>query len=118
MFFIVWRFKHIAFDERRLSKRRPAGETRRSMKVCLEALREPHSRARQLGLTQSEHSLFPRHENDKQLDPTRPKTSWRTAWRSLRKAAGLPHLWFHDGRHTALTRLAENGLPDGVFRAL
>ena len=44
-------------------------------------------------------------------------TSWRTAWRSLRKAAGLPHVRFHDGRHTALTRLAEKGLPDWVIRA-
>ena len=37
-------------------------------------------------------------------------TSWRSAWRSLRKAAGLPHVRFHDGRHTALTRLAEKGV--------
>jgi hypothetical protein len=44
-------------------------------------------------------------------------TSWRTAWRSLRKAAGLSHIRFHDGRHTALTRLAEKGVPDWVIRA-
>ena len=44
-------------------------------------------------------------------------TSWRSAWRSLRKAAGLPHVRFHDGRHTALTRLAEKGVPDWVIRA-
>src|SRR2546422_7011294 len=44
-------------------------------------------------------------------------TSWRTAWRSLRKAAGLPHVRFHDGGHTALTRLAEKGGPDWVIRA-
>jgi integrase len=41
-------------------------------------------------------------------------TSWRSAWRSLRKAAGLPQVRFHDGRHTALTRLAERGVPDWV----
>jgi hypothetical protein len=44
-------------------------------------------------------------------------TSWRTAWRSLRKAAGLEHVRFHDGRHTALTRLAEAGQPDSVIQA-
>ena len=43
--------------------------------------------------------------------------SWRTAWQSLRKAADLSHVRFHDGRHTALTRLAEKGLPDWVIRA-
>ena len=44
-------------------------------------------------------------------------TSWRSAWRSLRKAANLPHVRFHDGRHTALTRLAEKGVADWVIRA-
>lgn len=44
-------------------------------------------------------------------------TSWRSAWRSLRKAAGLDHVRFHDGCHTALTRLAEKGQPDWVIQA-
>ena len=44
-------------------------------------------------------------------------TSWRSAWRSLRKAAGLPNVRFHDGRHTALTRLAQAGQPDWVIQA-
>ena len=44
-------------------------------------------------------------------------TSWRSAWRSLRKAAGLDHVRFHDGRDTALTRLAEKGQPDWVIQA-
>ena len=44
-------------------------------------------------------------------------TAWRTAWRSLRSAAGLDHVRFHDGRHTALTRLAEGGEPDWVIQA-
>src|SRR5205085_1589008 len=38
-------------------------------------------------------------------------------YRSLRKAAGLDHVRFHDGRHTALTRLAEKGVADWVIRA-
>jgi integrase len=44
-------------------------------------------------------------------------TSWRTAWRNIRKAAGLTHVRFHDGRHTAITTLAEKGLPDWVIQA-
>ena len=44
-------------------------------------------------------------------------TSWRTAWRSMRTAAGLGRVRFHDGRHTAITTLAEKGLPDWVIQA-
>jgi len=33
------------------------------------------------------------------------------------EAAGLDHVRFHDGRHTALTRLAEKGQPDWVIQA-
>ena len=29
----------------------------------------------------------------------------------------MSHVRFHDGRHTALTRLAEKGVPDWVIRA-
>lgn len=55
-------------------------------------------------------------------------TSWRSAWRSiLNKAArndegeviypGLLRVRFHDARHTAVTTLAEKGLPDWVIQA-
>ena len=37
--------------------------------------------------------------------------SWDTAWRNLRKAAGLHKLRFHSMRHTFITRLAEIGVP-------
>lgn len=85
--------------------------------TCLEALGELHGRARRLGFAERDHFLFPWHGQHRKLDPTRPMTSWRSAWRSLRKAAGLPHVRFHDGRHTALTRLAEKGVADWVIRA-
>jgi integrase len=35
----------------------------------------------------------------------------------LRKASGLENVRFHDGRHTALTRLAEASQPDWVIQA-
>jgi len=46
------------------------------------------------------------------FDPTRHLKSWRSAWRTLTKRAGLPGFRFHDLRHTAITDLAENGAAD------
>jgi integrase len=40
------------------------------------------------------------------IDPSQPIKSWRTAWRSVLKAAGL-NIRFHDLRHTCITKLAE-----------
>jgi hypothetical protein len=50
-----------------------------------------------------------------QPDPSRPMKGWRTAWRAIRRAAGLPWLRFHDLRHTFLTALAESQTPDIVL---
>jgi integrase len=49
------------------------------------------------------------------FDPTRPVGSWRTAWRTLTKKAGLRGLRFHDLRHTAISALGEAGTPDRVI---
>ena len=85
--------------------------------TCLQVLQELHDRAEKFGFTQPSHFVFPWHGRNKQIDPTRAMTSWRGAWRSMRGAAGLPHARFHDGRHTAITTLAEKGLPDWVIQA-
>ncbi len=53
-----------------------------------------------------------------QFDPTRPISSWRTAWRNLTKKAGLPGLRFHDLRHHAITELAESGASDQTIMAI
>ena len=50
-----------------------------------------------------------------EFDPTRPVGSWRTAWRTLTKRAGLGGLRFHDLRHTAISALGEAGVPDRVI---
>jgi integrase len=52
------------------------------------------------------------------FDPTRPMRSWRTAWRTLTKKAGLKGLRFHDLRHTAISALGEAGVPDRVIMDL
>jgi hypothetical protein len=52
------------------------------------------------------------------LDPTRPMSTWRTAWRKLTKAAGLPGLRFHDLRHHAITELAESSASDQTIMSI
>jgi len=52
------------------------------------------------------------------FDATRHLKSWRTAWRTLTKKAGLPGFRFHDLRHCAITQLAENGTSDSTIMAI
>jgi integrase len=52
------------------------------------------------------------------FDPTRHVNSWRSAWRTLTKKAGLPGFRFHDLRHSAITQLAENGAADSTIMAI
>jgi integrase len=46
------------------------------------------------------------------------QSSWRTAWRSLSKAAGFPGLRFHDLRHSFISLMAEHGVPIQVVQAM
>ena len=43
--------------------------------------------------------------------PTRPITSFKTAWIKVRLKAGVKGRW-HDNRHTLVTELAESGAGD------
>ena len=52
------------------------------------------------------------------FDPTTHINSWRTAWRTLTKKAGLPGFRFHDLRHCAITSLAESGAADSTIMAI
>jgi integrase len=52
------------------------------------------------------------------FDPTQHVKSWRTAWRTLTRKAGLPGFRFHDLRHCAITQLAENGTSDSTIMGL
>jgi integrase len=64
-----------------------------------------------------EHYVFPACENY-QMDFTIPMKSWRSAWRSLTKEAGLKRLRFHDLRHSSITVLAEAGLSDQTVMSI
>jgi integrase len=50
-------------------------------------------------------------------DPTRPITSFKTAWTKVRKEAGVKGRW-HDNRHTLVTELAESGAGDEVIMSI
>jgi integrase len=60
-----------------------------------------------------EDFVFPACENG-QIDPERPIANWRTAWRRACREAGLAGLRFRDLRHTAATKLLEQGMPIAV----
>jgi len=65
---------------------------------------------------QPEHYVFPFCEH-RRVDPTRPTKGWRTAWRNALKRAGV-HCRFHDLRVTAVTKLAEAGVPPETMRSI
>jgi integrase len=60
-----------------------------------------------------DHFVFPASENGR-IDPERPIANWRTAWRRACSDANLTGLRFHDLRHTAATKLLEQGTPYAV----
>jgi len=62
------------------------------------------------GPIQPEWYLFPFGKPTPQ-DPTRPVTSFKTAWRTVRAKAKVKGRW-HDNRHTLITDLAESGAGD------
>jgi integrase len=92
------------------------------------ALARLMERAAKLGATEPDHYLLPaacfrytktgKNVAGAGYDPTRPRKTWRSAWISLTKIAGLPGLRFHDLRHHCITRLAEEGVPDQTLKAI
>jgi integrase len=66
---------------------------------------------------QPDWCLFPFSNRVKPVDPLRPATTLKTSWESVRNAAGL-NCRFHDLRHTALTQMAEAGVPESTMMAL
>ena len=88
-----------------------------------------YERAQTHGACSPDHYLLPadlsKHTKkgapltgEKGFDPTRHQVSWNTAWRRLRKAAGLGKLRFHDMRHTFITLMGERGVPVQVLGAM
>ncbi|MGA9904425.1 MAG: tyrosine-type recombinase/integrase, partial [Terriglobales bacterium] len=99
--------------------------------VALSALASLRRRAEGFGTVEPSHFVFaafvPKFTfsgkrvvdyNLTGFDPKRHVKSWRTAWRTLTKKAGLPGFRFHDLRHCAITQLAENGTSDSTIMAI
>jgi integrase len=69
------------------------------------------------GATRPEWYLFPGRigkpaaGEKRPLDPARPISSLKTAWRNVKARAGVQGR-FHDARHTLITELAESGAGD------
>ena len=60
--------------------------------------------------------IFPAR-NRRRADDTKPSHGWYSSWRKACALAGLPGVRLHDGRHTAITTLAEAGIADWIIRA-
>ena len=97
----------------------------------LKTLLNIQERAKLFGEVLPNHYIFPAHKTGARFngnaivewqhfafDPTKPMTTWRTAWRNLTKEAGLKGLRFHDLRHHVITKLIESGAPDGVIMSI
>ena len=67
---------------------------------------------RQFGPIQPDWFVFPFSNTKKPVDPTRPVTSLKTAWESIKTDAGVT-CRLHDPRHTFCTKLAEANTPEG-----
>jgi integrase len=115
------RCQHLDLFKQVLSIRRSKKESgHRTLPLnsdAVAALARLWERARAFGATEPDHYVFPACENG-HIDPTRHQKTWRTAWRSLTKAAGLKGFRFHDLRHQAVTELSEAGASDATIMAI
>ena len=62
--------------------------------------------------------VLPHAEARMKPDPKKPMSGWRSAWRKIRNASGLPGLCFHDLRHQAITELAESQASDQTVMSI
>ncbi len=121
------RLADIDIDNRKVTIRRTKGNNGLFRTViltndALKAMLKLIERANKLNASGPDHYLFPyKIRNGVGYDPTRPTKGWRTAWRSLRKAAGLGEgggsFRFHDLRHSYITAHPEAGTPLPVGQA-
>jgi integrase len=127
------RLRDVDLMERTMSVRRVSTKTDAGCRTiplnetAAWALARLLERANLLGAAEPDHYILPacsfRHTKEANArgagyDPTKPVNTWRTAWRALTKAAGLPGLRFHDLRHHSITRMAEAGVPDQTLMAI
>ncbi len=86
------------------------------MSAALKGALEQHAAfcARKLGPLQPEWYVFPLSNRTRPVDATRPVTSLKTAWETVKTAAGV-ECRLHDLRHSFCTKLAEAGVPESTM---
>jgi len=87
------------------SRRRPYDSAELVVAPGVERVRSVVSR--EVWRTRAEWYVFP-FGRPRPSDPTRPITTFKTAWKNVRKNAKVTGRW-HDNRHTLITDLAESG---------
>jgi integrase len=125
----------VILELRRLRIRREGTKTDSGARLielnqaALEAATRLYQRAEMLGASEPEHYLLPADMSRHTLgsdplrgrigfDPTHHQETFHTAWRSLRKAAGLDGLRFHDLRHSFISMMAERNVPLAVVQSM
>ncbi len=125
----------ISLEERRLRIRRKGTKSDAGARLielnqtATQAVARLYMRAQTFGAAEPDHYLLPaelsRHAKEGDplkgslgFDATQHQNSWRSAWRSLLKAAGLQGLRFHDLRHSFITLMAERGVPLPVVQSM
>jgi len=102
----------------RVGKSKTEAGARRAipMSGALRAALEQHAAfcARKLGPLQPEWYVFPLSNRTKPVDATRPVTSLKTAWETVKKGATV-QCRLHDLRHSFCTKLAEAGVPESTM---
>ena len=122
------RWNQIDFEKRRLAVGRAKTQAGTGRLIPLnQPAFEPLAKwAGRLVESRAEDYVFPaceaagieRKNPDKErIDPSRPITSWRSAWRAALKRAGLK-IRFHDLRHTCITKLAESQASEHTIMAI
>jgi integrase len=102
----------------RVGKSKTEAGARRAipMSGALKAALEQHAAfcARKLGPLQPEWYVFPLSNRTRPVDATRPVTSLKTAWETVKTGAGVV-CRLHDLRHSFCTKLAEAGVPESTM---
>lgn len=111
-------FQRIVVVKRKTSKNKYRARTIELVGAdVLWALEQLLSRARDMGATEPQHYLFPGRVNVTNYDPSVPmsESGIKKPWNAVRAASGLTWFRQYDCRHTAITRLAEAGVPTDVI---
>jgi integrase len=86
------------------------------MSGVLKAALQAHAAfcARKLGPIQPEWYVFPLSNRTRPIDATKPVTSLKTAWETVKLKAGV-ECRLHDLRHSFCTKLAEAAVPESTM---